>query len=242
MSTHNRNRKRVLAGSLFFACLLLTPAAWAQCGSTAINNTNYTTSTRTINHITTANVTQEASTFLVELKARMQGGAYLSDQTYNVAFADPAVQAAVTQAKSLLTSAGAVSFTGPTQLSNTPVHQQRHEHRSERYRNQCLGRHEQLHRAPDHHDRRQPEPVFYLARGPGRYRHGDHFDVYITQTVTTTNTTLTSQVYELDGVPARIPPATPAPPSLLLALTGIAASGLYALRRRRRRGASTPTA
>jgi len=55
----------------------------------------------------------------------------------------------------------------------------------------------------------------------------------ISKTATTTNTTLTSQVYEIDGAPA---PATPAPPPLLMALMGIAAAGLYAVSKRLRRG------
>ena len=60
--------------------------------------------------------------------------------------------------------------------------------------------------------------------------------VTINQTVTTTNTTLTSQVYEIDGFAAGVTPTpvTPAPPALFLMLTGIAAAGLFAAFRRRR--------
>jgi hypothetical protein len=43
---------------------------------------------------------------------------YLFDQTYNVAFTDPTVQAAIAQAKSVLAGAGARYYAGPTQLSS----------------------------------------------------------------------------------------------------------------------------
>ena len=54
----------------------------------------------------------------------------------------------------------------------------------------------------------------------------------IFQTVTTTSTFLTSQTYELNGTAPTSPPATPAPPSLWLALGGIAASGIYYMKRK----------
>ena len=59
--------------------------------------------------------------------------------------------------------------------------------------------------------------------------------VTINQTVTTTNTTLTSQVYEIDGFATGGQPATPAPPSLILMLAGLAATGVFAVRNRLRR-------
>ena len=90
MWTHKHNKRRVAAMTVLSGCLLLAPATWAQANTTG--------------------VTQQANTFLAKLKARMQGGStYLFDQTYSVAFTDPTVQAAVTQARNLLTGAGAVS-------------------------------------------------------------------------------------------------------------------------------------
>ena len=50
--------------------------------------------------------------------------------------------------------------------------------------------------------------------------------VNVSQTATTTNTFLTTTLYELDGFPAGVP-ATPAPPALLLMLAGLAATVLY---------------
>jgi hypothetical protein len=78
----------------------------------------YTDSVAEVDTYNTTSVTQQVNTYQVELKARMQGGAYLFDQTYSVAFTDPSIAAAIVQAKNLLTNAGAVSLTGPTQLSS----------------------------------------------------------------------------------------------------------------------------
>jgi hypothetical protein len=58
----------------------------------------------------------------VELKARMQSGSYVFDQTYSAAPSSPTVQVAITQAENVLTSHGAVSFTGPMPLSSNHYH------------------------------------------------------------------------------------------------------------------------
>jgi hypothetical protein len=72
--------------------LIAAPAGWgATCGST----TCLTTSTAEIDTINTTNVTQRVDTYSVELKARLQNGAFLFDQTYNVAFTDPLVLAGI---------------------------------------------------------------------------------------------------------------------------------------------------
>ena len=55
----------------------------------------------------------------------------------------------------------------------------------------------------------------------------------IFQTVTTTSTYQIAQTYELNGTAPTVPPATPVPPSLWLALTGVAAAGLFLLSKRR---------
>jgi hypothetical protein len=253
MLTHTRQQKLVVAPLLLSACLLLAPAARA-----ATNNTNFTFSQAEIDTYNTTSVTQQVNTFQVELKARMQGGSYLFDQTYNVAFSDPTVQAAVTQAKNLLTSAGAVSFIGPTQLSsNQSTTSSTNTVQTGKVAGTVsTGVTEYV----------GPVTIYIGNQGicqsytPGAGTEGGplltgcsggtptsftllagqiDFDtltitpVTIYQTKTTTNTTLTSQVYELDGVAAGSPPpSTPAPPSLWLALVAIAAACLYAIRRR----------
>src|SRR5579863_5795839 len=101
--------------------LLLAPAAWAlTCAGSTSGGSNITNtqSTTPVYTTTVNNVTQQVNTFQTELKARMQGASFLFDQTYNVAVTDPTVQTAITQAKNVLTGAGAVSFTGPTLLSS----------------------------------------------------------------------------------------------------------------------------
>ena len=106
---------RILTGFL-----LLAASAWPQ------GTTTTSTSAFTLETINTTHVTQQVNAFQVELKARMQGGSYLFDQTYGAALSSPTVQAAITQAKNLLTSHGAVSFGGPTLLAaiNPPPQRQ----------------------------------------------------------------------------------------------------------------------
>jgi hypothetical protein len=75
----------------------------------SLHSVNYTGSTRTIYHTTNTAVSQRVDTFSTEIIGRMQGGPTLYDQTFNVAYADPAVQAAVATAKGVLTGGGAAS-------------------------------------------------------------------------------------------------------------------------------------
>jgi probable HAF family extracellular repeat protein len=79
--------------------------------------TTSTLSTRTIETNLTANVNQQATNYSTQLIAVMPGGTVLFDQTFNAALSDPAVQAAVAQAADDLATAGATSYTGPTQTS-----------------------------------------------------------------------------------------------------------------------------
>jgi hypothetical protein len=79
--------------------------------------TSYSTSTRTIETNLTSDVNQQATNYTTELIAVMPGGKVLFDQTFNAAFSDPSVQAAVTQAAGDVTAAGATSYTGPTETS-----------------------------------------------------------------------------------------------------------------------------
>jgi uncharacterized protein (TIGR03437 family) len=163
---------------------------------------SHSTSSKIVDVVTPADVTQQVNTFQVELKARMQGGAFLFDQTYNAALSDPTVQAAITQAESVLTAAGAASFAGPTQLSSTSsTTSASSTANTTTATNVTLSVTTYI----------GPQTIFVgdnqsmpLSIVPG----GQDIDtlyteeLFITQTTTTTNTTLTSQVYEIDGVPA----------------------------------------
>ena len=62
---------------------------------------------------------QSVNQFSTELIAQMAGGPVLFDQTFNAAYSDPTVQAAVAQAAGVLTGAGATSITGPTETSSS---------------------------------------------------------------------------------------------------------------------------
>jgi hypothetical protein len=270
-----RERRRP-AWAILIGSLLLAPAAWGQsivCEG-ADNTTCYSENLAEIDTYQTTSVTQQVNTYQVELKARMQGGStYLFDQTYSVAFTDPTVQAAVTQARNLLTGAGAVSSTGPTQLSSS---QSTSSATSTVQTGRVAG---QVYSTVTEYI--GPVTIPQGAGGsstgwasfgvcqsytPGAGTEGGplltgcslsgtpltrlagqvDFDSLlvsyytIDQTATTTNTTLTTQVYELDGLAAGQIANTPVPPSLLLALIGIAASGLFVFRQRMQRGRGNP--
>ena len=80
------------------------------------NSPNFTSaSTQTIDIYNTTTVNQQVNQFSTELIAQMAGGPVLFDQTFNAAYSDPTVQAAVAQATGVLTGAGATSITGPTE-------------------------------------------------------------------------------------------------------------------------------
>ena len=65
----------------------------------------------------TASVNQPATNYSTELIAKLPNGTVVYDQTFAVPFSNAALQAAVTQAATSLTNAGASSYTGPTQTS-----------------------------------------------------------------------------------------------------------------------------
>jgi uncharacterized protein (TIGR03437 family) len=214
---------RISTWTFFSGCLMLAPAAWGQ-GSPPTD----TDSVAEVDTYNTTNVTQQANTYQVELKARMQGGAYLFDQTYNVAFTDPSIAAAIAQAKNVLTNAGAVSFTGPTQLSsnqslvssvintvqtgsqltNTLVQTTAYlgpQTISILQHGICPSL-AVAERAASGNGCSLPGTPFAIAAG------GEDIDtleinlVAISQTTTTTNTYLTAQVYEIDGFTSSFSP------------------------------------
>jgi hypothetical protein len=240
------------ACAVFAGFLVPALVAWAE-GTTTTSTSGFALDT-----FNTTHATQQVNTFQVELKARMQGGAYLFDQTYSAALSSPTVQTGITQAKSVLTSHGALSFTGPTLLSN---HQSTTTTTNTVQNGTTDG-------TPIISTKTFIGPITimignfgsctgYTDSGPqGRpvpsgctggtattlsvVSGGEDIDTFViqpvtvNQTVTTTNTTLTSQVYEIDGFTTP-PAATPAPPSLILMLVGLTSAGLFLARHRQRR-------
>lgn len=245
---------RVVAWLLPFGCLLLAPAAWAQS-----NTTTTTTSTAEVDTVNTTNVAQQVNTFQVELKARMQGGAVVFDQTFNVAYSDLTVQAAVTQARNLLTTAGALYFTGPTQLSNTQslVSSVTGTVQTGTQVTQVLVGTQMFIGPVTLSVGNRGICQSYILNPPGNYATlsgcsggqsfpvapgGVDFDtlttslVTINQTATTTNTFLTSQVYELDGSAAPFLAVPTLSQWGMLLLAGLlAGAAVLELRRRTRR-------
>jgi hypothetical protein len=237
----------------FAACLLLVPlAAWGQ----GLNGVTASTSIAEVDTIMTTPVTQRVDTYSTELRARIGNGSFLYDQTFNVPFSDPQVQAAITQAHSVLAGAGAVSFTGPTQISSNTSQV------SSTTNTVTTGTSPQVFISTTQYVGPQTIPTanlgicqsyvlnganirptltgcvpggtpFIIAPGGVDYDTLTFSLVTISKTATTTNTFLTTAVYELDGfAQGSPPPATPVPPSLVLVLTGLAGAGLYRVRRK----------
>ena len=275
----------LLAGATTTFNLVLTTPLFLTDGSypfslnvVTIGNLTYTASASMVLNTTsqataeidtygTTSVTQQVNTYQVELKARMQGGAYLFDQTYNVAYTDPSFAAHITQAKGVLTGAGAVSFGGPTQLSST---QSLVSSVTNTVQNgtQLTGTQTSVYTyiAPttgpltiytgnrgicqsySFPQNAPPQltgcslPGTPFTFGPSFIQNGFTYTFFNTQTLTvnlvtigqiatTTNTYLTSQVYEIDGFPTGAT-ATPVPASLVLTLLGLAGCALYLVCRR----------
>jgi hypothetical protein len=103
-------------GGLIFS-LLFNSMRLSAVGGTATSTLNFTTAAAELDTINTTTVNQSVNQFSTELIAQMAGGPVLFDQTFNVAYSDPTVQAAVAQAAGVLTGAGATSITGPTETS-----------------------------------------------------------------------------------------------------------------------------
>jgi hypothetical protein len=186
-------------------------------------------------------------TFSTELRARIGNGSFLYDQTFNVAFSDPQVQAAITAARNVLAGAGAVNFTNPALISSSTSQVSSNNNTVTTGTNseatvtttQFIG---PVAIPTGNLGICQSQPGSNVTTLIGCVPGGTPFAigagavdfdtltlsrVTISRTATTTNTFLTTTVYEVDGFPAGGPAATPAPPSLILALTGLAGAGLY---------------
>ena len=196
--------------------------------------------------------------YLTRLTARIGSGPLLYDQTFNVQFSDATVQAAIQQARTQLTNAGAVSISGPNQQSNvktlTGTSQSTVVNSTQTTndvgvetavgstalstiligdRGLCTGL---TGTAPQRLPTGCPGGTpFTVIIGTINLNGNTNTQSDIFQTVTTTNTFQIVQTYELNGTTAPAPPVTPAPPSFWLALTGAAAAGLWSLKWKRSR-------
>ncbi len=82
------------------------------------SSTTFSVSTTCSEQVMTTNLTQRVDQFSTELRARLQGGPLLLDQTFAASFTDPVVQSALVSARQLLAGQGALGFIGPTLLGN----------------------------------------------------------------------------------------------------------------------------
>ena len=78
-----------------------------------------TNSTAAVQTFVDTRATATATATGVQVRARLDGGSYLYDQTFNAGLASAAVQAGITQAKAALLQAGAAMVSGPTQIGST---------------------------------------------------------------------------------------------------------------------------
>ena len=85
---------------------------------TIIPRTTTTTSLVEFDTLQTTSVTQRVDQFSTRLIGRIAGGAIVFDQTFTNAYSNSVVQNALVQATNALTGAGAATITGPTVLTN----------------------------------------------------------------------------------------------------------------------------
>ena len=231
-------RQRCLAFPLILSTAMVLVAMTLPLKALAENHTTtYTSSYKYITDTTNIPVSQQVDTFAVELIGRMQGSStVLYDQTFNVAFNDSLVQAAIGTLKGTLTGDGATSFLGPSLLStNTSLINSRVTSNSVFL---------------DFNQSTDFSVITNLYIGPQTIMTGDKqsqpfdipagsqdFDTLSTflfhQVITTTtiNTFLTTEVYEVEGVEAVTTAPVPEPTTMLLFGAGIA--GLVAVGRKK---------
>jgi uncharacterized protein with beta-barrel porin domain len=204
--------------SLFAAVGLLVlggGGAMAQfAGNTAFTNTTSVTQT-----ITTQTVTQQTDTYVTEIIGKLNAGTVF-DQTFNVAFADPAVQAAVASARVAITTAGgpAVVISGPTLVSHNVTLLSSTSSTTSVVQSQTTANSVQATLGPgvvpvgdlgicanvgaaNAYPTGCSKPGTLLTVAPGQevFNVNVNTDQKILQTTTTTNTVQTAEVYQLTG-------------------------------------------
>ena len=198
---------------------------------------NTTTTTSTTHHDTFIDQfqTERVDTFLTRIVGRVDGGATVYDQSFNLAFGDPAVQAAVAAAQAAINAAVNPDppIAGPTLISSTELQIDT----TTDLVSQLLSYVETtitttIAIGPGTiligEDRSE---TFFVPAGTVNANTNTHTESFYDRLFLTTNTYLTTQTYELVGYPQQVAAGVPEPGTL--GLVGLGLAGLAALRRRR---------
>ena len=209
-----------------------TPAQAAVGGGSG--NTTSTTSTTHHDTFTDQFQTERVDTFLTRIVGRIDGGATVYDQSFNLAFGDPVVQAAVAAAQAAINAAVNPDppIAGPTLISSTELQIDT----TTDLVSQLLSSMETtitttLALGPATILIGEDQSVeFFVAPGTTNVNINTHTESVYDRLFVTTNTYLTTQTYELVGYPQ---PVAGVPEPGTLGLVGLGLAGLAALRRRR---------
>jgi hypothetical protein len=220
----------------FLSSLLLAAALAQAAVAPNPGGQNVITNSTSSSYVTVQTpVTQQVNQYSTTLKAILNGSQTVFQQTYTVAFSDPAVQAAVSTADAILTGDGA-SPSAPAQtststvlqsslVSNGPIVQS-----TQATGNVSVTTVDTFGPATIMVGDNQSDTFTVLA-GQEDINVNTNTEYYAYQNVTTTNTYLTTQTYTISGTAAAVS-ATPAPASWLLLLIGLAVAGLLTWLRR----------